>query len=259
MMKFSRLPLFIALIMVLLTVACGAQQGTSPTSTVATLLPGNINLTSTPILPTETTGTMPTASSSEIAATVQTSPTTGLETATVNAGSQNTQSVGTQSSSAGTTQTSGIPVTGQDIMLVECQFCVDTQAHALLVLPDSATYKIISPAASTSSSSTANPAPACSTVEVNNGKQVVLCSGPEMTPLVLNICTDANTCTDFPVDLLACPLTPGGNGASVTPVQTQGAPTNVVGTVISPTLNPGVTISTATPAGGAAATTTPTP
>jgi hypothetical protein len=64
-------------------------------------------------------------------------------------------------------------------------------------------------------------------VEVNNGRQVVLCSGPEMTPLVVNICTDASHCTDFPLDLLACPLTPaatqpapgtGGTGATATPI-----------------------------------------
>jgi len=79
-----------------------------------------------------------------------------------------------------------------------------------------------------------------------------------MTPLVVNICTDANTCTDFPVDLLACPLTQGVSGTNVTPVQTIGTPTNV-GTLVSPTLNPGVVISTATPAGSVAATTTPTP
>jgi hypothetical protein len=155
--------------------------------------------------------------------------------------------VGTQATGTGTTRTPGIPITGQNIMLVECQFCVDTQAHALLVLPDTATFKIVSPAQSTTTSPTTNSAPACTTVEVNNRKQVVLCSDPEMTPLVVNICTDASTCTDFPVDLLACPLTQGGNGASVTPVRTKGAPTIFVGTVVSPTLNPGVTISTATP------------
>ena len=258
MKKISRLFFWIALVLMLLTAACGTQQGTSPTSIVGTLLPGNNNPTSTPMLPTETIGTTPTATGSEAVTAVATQPTTGFETATVAASGSSTQAVGTQSSSVGTTQTPGIPVTGQDIMLVECQFCVDTQAHALLVLPDSATFKIVSPAPSTNSS-TSNPAPACTTVEVNNGKQVVLCSGPEMTPLVVNICTDGNTCTDFPVDLLACPLTQGGNGASVTLVQTKGASANVVGTPVPPTLNPGVVISTATSPGGAPATTTPVP
>jgi len=252
MKRNSHLFVLFALIFLLLTSACGAQQGSAPTL-VGTLLPGNNELTSTPMAPTETIGTTATAMGSETATAAETSITTGLETAT-----DSGDSVSTQASSVGTTQTPGIPVTGQDIVLVECQFCVDTQAHALLVLADSATFKIVSPAATTTTSSTTNPAPACTTVEVNNGKQVVLCSGPEMTPLVVNICTDANTCTDFPVDLLACPLTQGVSGTNVTPVQTIGTPTNV-GTLVSPTLNPGVVISTATPAGSVAATTTPTP
>jgi hypothetical protein len=46
-------------------------------------------------------------------------------------------------------------------------------------------------------------------VEVNNGIQVVLCSGPEMTPLILNISTNVNSCTEFPVTLLSCPVQPG--------------------------------------------------
>jgi hypothetical protein len=137
-------------------------------------------------------------------------------------------------------------------MLVECQFCVDTKAHALLVLPDTATFKITSPAPTTTT--TTDVQPTCTTVEVNNGRQVVLCSGPEMTPLVVNICTDATHCTDFPVDLLACPLTPGG---SVGPAATQ-VPGGTGGTSATSTTSPGgAGVSTATPLTGTAATATP--
>jgi hypothetical protein len=217
MMKFSQVPLFLALILVLLMTACGAEQGTTPT-TVGTVLPENNDLTSTPFGPTETVGTTPTATEAGMIVPPATTSSV-LETATTSAGGLiSTPAVGTQAPAPGLTRTPVIPVTGQDIMLVECQFCVDTRAHALLVLPDTATFQITSPAVN--SSTTTDTQPTCTTVEINNGRQVVLCSGPELTPLMVNICTDASHCTDFPVDLLACPLTQGGavdTGATQTP------------------------------------------
>jgi hypothetical protein len=243
MKKYARTFLFPALLLVLLTTACGAGQGETPTTIVGTLLP---ILTGTPFGPTETIGTTPTATGSGRNTPAETT-TTGLETATVSAGNAGTLIVGTQAPSLGTTQTPGIPVTGQDSMLVECQFCVDTRAHALLVLPDTATFNITSPVSSTTT--TTADQPTCTTVEVNNGRQVVLCSGPEMTPLVVNICTDASNCTDFPVDLLACPLT---QGSAVGPANTQHAP-GTGGTGATATTSPGgVATSTATPAGATA-------
>jgi hypothetical protein len=246
MKKYSRT--FLALLMALLTTACGAEQGATPTTIVGTLLPV---MTSTPLGPTETIGTTPTATGSGIITPAETT-TTGFETATVSAGDAGTLVAGTQAPSLGTTRTPVIPVTGQDIMLVECQFCVDTRAHALLVLPDKATFNISSPVPSTTTTTDAQPT--CTIVEVNNGRQVVLCNGPEMTPLVVNICTDASNCTDFPVDLLACPLTQGG---TVGPANTQQAP-GTGGTGATATTSPGgVATSTATPAAGATATATP--
>lgn len=196
MKKFSRLLLCGVTILVLITAACTAE-GTTPTL-VGTALPGEA--TDTPFgAVTETTGTAETGT-----ATTSTAE-TAVETATVSA--TDTEAASTSTTQTAGTGTPGIPITGE-IVLVECQFCVDTMAHALLVLPDTATFSIVSPAPSTTTSTTsvASTTPNCTTVEVNNGRQVVLCSGPEMTPMTLNICTDANTCTDFPVDLLACPL-----------------------------------------------------
>ena len=213
MKKFSRYSLFLALLLILLTTACGAEQGATPT-VIGTFLPTNSDLTSTPFGPTITVGTTPTATGPGSIVPAGTS-TPGLETATASSGGViNTQAVATQAPVFGTTSTAVIPVTGQDIMLVECQFCVDTRAHALLVLPDTATFQITSPAPTTTT--TTDTQPSCTTVEVDNGRQVVLCSGPEITPLVVNICTDASHCTDFPVDLLACPLTQGGAAGPVT-------------------------------------------
>ena len=250
MRKTSRLFIFVALILVLLTTACGADAGATPTTLVGTLLP---EMTSTPL------GGI--AINTQEGTILATEPAVGgLETATGVVGLEtptsgvSTQDVGALSPGTSTTQTPIVPVTGEEeIMLVECQFCVDTRANALLVLPDTATFKIVSPAPNTTTSTTQDMQPACTTVEVNNGRQVVLCSGPEMTPLVVNICTNGNTCTDFPVDLLACPLSQGG---AVNPGPTQAAPgtgntnnnTNIsTNTPAAPTLDPGVVISTATP------------
>lgn len=248
MKKCANYSLFLALLLVLLTTACGAEQGATPTI-VGTSLPGGPDLTSTPFGGAVTPGITETL-------------VVGLETATTIGGLESptagvvTPGSDTQTPSVGTTSTPGIPVTGQDIVLVACQFCVDTRAHALLVLPDRASFQITSPAVSTTT--TSDTQPTCTTVEINNGKQVVLCSGPEMTPLVVNICTDSSHCTDFPVDLLACPLTQGG---SVSPAATQTAGTGGTGraAATSTTTLGGVATGTATPLAGMTATATATP
>lgn len=238
MKKNPRIFLLGALIFIMLTAACAAEEGATPTL-LGTSVP-EVDLTGTPFDGLETTQTAVTEA-------VTTAETAGTETPTVSAGGVATQATTQGTASAGITQTPGIPVTGVDVVLVECQFCVDTMSHALLVLPDTATFEVVSPVTSTTTSTTTTTAnaTACSTVEVNNGKQVVLCSGPEMTPITLNICTDANTCTDFPVDLLACPLTQtNNNNPSAAGTDTANA-------------TPAISISTATPGSGITPTATP--
>jgi hypothetical protein len=120
-------------------------------------------------------------------------------------------------------------VTGSEITLVDCQFCIDNLAHALLVLPDVSTFQVISPTPATNTTNTIS----CSTIEVNNGKQVVLCSGPASTPVMLNICTNGS-CTNFPVNLQPCPVTQPQQ-ATTAPGTTQAAPTSSTGAAASPT------------------------
>jgi hypothetical protein len=228
MKKISKLFLPVALILILLTAACGADEGTTPTL-AGTNLPGT-DLTDTPGV--DTTGTVETAGTAETATTEQVE--TPTSTATVAA----TEVTTTETALS---KTPGVPVTGVDIILIECQFCVDTMAHALLVLPDTATFKVVS-LTTTNTSTTAKNDVTCSTVEVNNGKQVVLCSAPEKTPLTLNICTDTTTCTDFPVDLLPCPLVENGTAVPTKETQTVSeTPTSATTTPIviaSPTATP---------------------
>ena len=254
----SRLFLVGALVLVLLTAACGADQGANPTTVVGTILP---DMTSTPLggIATQETAITPIGVGTTVGGLETATGTINLETPTALATSsiptQNiaTQPAATQRVTIGTPRTTAVvPVTGEDVMLVECQFCVDARAHALLVLPDTATFNITSPAAS--STTAADLQPACTTVEVNNGRQVVLCSGPEMTPLVVNICMGAGNCTDFPVNLLACPLTQSG---VVGPTPTKSAAgTGGTGATATP-LPGGVTISTATSSAGVTPTATP--
>jgi hypothetical protein len=187
MNKINKFFLFGSLFLVLLTAACGSNQNATPTLSGASILE-----TSTPFLGlgTPVVGTATTAIA-----------TTGSETPVAGGA----QGVSTQLPSVvGSTATSAaIPVTGSEITLVDCQFCIDNLAHALLVLPDVSTFQIVSPTPSTNTSTTTNVS--CSTIEVNNGKQVVLCSGPASIPVMLTICTNGS-CTNFPVNLQACPL-----------------------------------------------------
>ncbi len=237
MNRISRLSLFGAMILILLTTAC-AGQDTTPTvsGTLETSTPfgAPTEVTETAGTETATTGTAETAVETP---TVSTTATAAISTST------------TQTASTAGTGTLGVPVTGVDIVLVECQFCVDTTAHALLVLPDTATFEIVSssPATTTSTTAVTTTTPSCTTVEVNNGKQVVLCNGPELTPIVLNICTADNACTDFPVDLLACPLAAKPTSAVPSNTPEPGAGATDTPAAVGGTATATIAISTATP------------
>jgi len=206
MKKSSGLFLFGILTLVLLTTACGADQGATATL-VGTALT-SMQETSTP-LGVDTTMTAETATGSS------------TETAAI-------EVTATPSPAEAATKTQAAPGTGLDldIVLVECQFCVDTLAHALMVLPDTATFEVVS--AITTSTLPTN----CSTIEVNNGKQVILCSGPESTNISLNICTNSNNCTNLPVKLLACPITQSNNTA-VAPTKVESTPEPGTGSATS--------------------------
>ena len=212
MNKFSRIFLFGALALVMLTAACASEEGT-PTA-VETLLP--VDLTPSPAVTDDATLTAET----ETPSTTETLEVT--ETATPNAAQLTPTADGSQ--------TPSIPVTG-DVILLECQFCVDSKAHTLLVLSEDATFEIVAPAAS-------GPDDGCNTVDTFNGKQLVLCRAEENTSITLNICTEANNCTELAVDLQACPVsanTPEPGGSTNTPEPGAATPTATVETVESPT------------------------
>lgn len=164
----------------------------------------------------------------------------------------------TTTATPNTTLTPGIPLTGSNVSLV-CQFCVDTLAHALLVIPAEATVTILTPTATVSP--TNGVSIGCTSVETTGDKQVVLCRGEQNTPILLNIC-EGNNCLQFTVQLQPCPPRPV-NTATMTPTVSK-TPTSTLAVSATPTFTPPVasptTAATSTPtASGATATSTTSP
>lgn len=235
MKRISRVFLFSALALAMLTAACTGQEG-SPTPAGPTL-PGD-ETASPPPIETDTAG----AGTATPLTTMETTDTAlpTMETATAAPDT-------TQTAVGGTTATPGIPVTGGDVILLECQYCIEGMAHALLVLPETATFEQV---ADTASLSTPGPETGCSTVDSFGGRQVVICRGEEDTSINLNICVNGADCTQLLVELQTCPdaSLPGTtdtsepSGATSTPGA--GVPTSTPGAV---TDTPAVSTPTATP------------
>ena len=217
MHKISRIFLFGALTLVLLTAACAEATPTTiatsgPIGGLASPTALGTDLAGTPIGSPDTTATIPTAT-----------PMTGDATATAE---------------TGVTATPGVPVTGAELTLLECQYCIENTAHAVLVLPDTATFETV---ADTAAVSTAGPDSGCSTVDTYNGRQVVICRSEENTSLNMNICVNGNNCAQMLVELQDCPDvvqpgvtdTPGAGEPTSTPGV--GLPTNTAAGDVSPT------------------------
>jgi hypothetical protein len=141
-----------------------------------------------------------------------------------------------------------IPITGENVVSQQCQFCVDNETHAVLIFPDFAYFDV----------GTETPV-SCLTAAVTGGKRILICHGPQSTTFNLNVCSDPTNCLQFPVALQLCPLleagtTPVATGTAfyLTPVNTLKAPTRER-TPIAGTAEPS---STPTP-GGVPATSTP--
>ena len=207
-MKRTSRPILIgALLLMLLTSACGGLSFASPTP-VWTLTPEG-----QPALPTTTLGApLPTASAS-----------------------------------TSITVTPFIPITGENVVTQQCQFCVDNETHAVLIFSDFAYFDV-----STETSVS------CLTAAVTGGKRILVCHGPPSTTFNLNVCSDPLNCLEFPVALQPCPLLEAGTTPVATgtpyylvPVNTLKAPgkarTPAATTVPSSTSTPGEVPATSTP------------
>jgi len=117
-----------------------------------------------------------------------------------------------------------IPVTGENFVSLQCEFCVDAETHAVLILADFAYFDVGS-----------NPTVSCLTADVTGGKRMLICHGPQSTSFNLNICSAPSNCLHFPVHLQPCPLLQAGATSLatntpfaplfLTPVSTGKAPT----------------------------------
>ena len=222
MKKTQCLFLLVTVAIVLLTAACAGQDDGSPTAAVGTGAPEE---TSSPA-PAETDAN----AIASPQATVNTTAT--IETATLGAEES--------TPAADATQTPGGQAAGVEPILVECQYCIDGMAHALLVLPDTATFETVT---DTAAVSTPGPDTGCNTVDTYNGRQVVICRAQESTSLNLNICRDGNNCTPLLVELQSCPntLQPGLTNTPEAEETTAETPT------IGATDTPSVITATSTP------------
>jgi hypothetical protein len=176
---------------ILLSSACAARPGTSPTA-VGTVLPAG--------------------------QTQSPAPTTTSFTAT------------------NTPLTPVIPITGENVVEMQCQFCVNEFAHAVFIFPDFAIFDVESSSPVT-----------CLTAEVINGKRVLVCNGTQLTSFNLKICSNSSNCLLFPVALQGCPLVPNPGGQALT--TTPGTPVflTAINTLQAPTSTRSQNASTPTP------------
>jgi hypothetical protein len=97
------------------------------------------------------------------------------------------------------TPTALIPVTGIDNMAsLQCQFCVNDEIHAVLVLPEPASFLVSEPITGIN----------CLTVQIVNGRRVVICRAAQQTSFTLNVCITGSHCSQVPVQLEPCALMP---------------------------------------------------
>jgi len=104
-----------------------------------------------------------------------------------------------------------IPITGENVVSLQCEFCVDAETHVVLIFPDAAYFDVDSE----------SPV-SCLTADVTGGRRILICHGTQSTTFNLNICSDPSNCMQFPVALQPCPLLEAGATlvASSTPFAT---------------------------------------
>ena len=217
---------FGALTLLLLT-ACTGTGGQGTPTAAGTTVPGDQTVTPFAV-GTDTTETMTTAT------------TPGLETPAVDLTATIPTATNIEGAAAtGAAQTPGLPVTGADLTLLECQFCIEGMTHALLVLPDTATFQTV---VDTATLSTPGPDMGCNTVDTYNGRQVVICRGQQNTSLSLNVCVNGNNCTPLLVQLQSCPQADAPQpGAAATDTSGAGVLTDTPAVIPTSTAGVGVT------------------
>lgn len=131
-----------------------------------------------------------------------------------------TTTIGIPATPTGTSVTPGIPITGENFVSMQCQFCVADETHAMLVFPVFASFDVSSTSPVT-----------CLTADMVNDQRIVICRGAQSSTFNLKICSDPNTCLEYPVALQPCPLLQAGPTPTpfatvfLTPINTLEPPT----------------------------------
>lgn len=126
-----------------------------------------------------------------------------------------------------------IPVTGNMFASLQCQFCVNEEIHAVLLIPQSATFLVSDPIAGIN----------CLTAQMVNEQRIVICRGAQQTSFTLNVCIVGSACSQIPITLESCSMTPGAGSGT----QQAATPVTVVPTEIIPTIPPTFQSSLSTP------------
>ena len=129
-----------------------------------------------------------------------------------------------------------IPVTANDAgPSLQCQFCVNDEIHAVLLIPQSATFLVSEPITGIN----------CLTAQMVNDQRIVICRGAQQTAFTLNVCIVGSSCSQIPIKLESCPIVP----QTGTVTQQAATPVNVLPTAteILPTAPPTFQPSVSTP------------
>jgi hypothetical protein len=111
------------------------------------------------------------------------------------------------------TSTAFIPVTGVDVVSLQCQFCVNDETHAVLIISKLTSFNVSDPVSGVT----------CLMAKDVGDRRIVLCRGAPQASFNLNVCVDAANCLQFPITLQTCPLIPA-TGAGTAPVVPTFAP-----------------------------------
>lgn len=130
-----------------------------------------------------------------------------IPTATSSATPENTSTPAPTVTVTNETPAVFIPITGMDVVSLQCQFCVKEEAHAVLLMSSQVFFNV----ADTTTGVT------CLSAQELNGRRILLCRGAQQTSFDLNICVADDNCLQFPITLQACPLSGTGTPTTLTP------------------------------------------
>ena len=123
------------------------------------------------------------------------------------------------------TAVASIPNTGMKLVSQQCQFCVNDEAHAVLIMPQAASFLVSQPVTGVN----------CLTAQVVNGQRIVVCHGKQAA-FTLNVCMNGSDCTQLPVTLQNCALIPQTGAGTLAPTSTTAPVILPTNTAIPPTL-----------------------